>query len=97
LNSLFAVMPEIEPGIPSVQDVQVMPTTDIHPHTRRAYDVVEWRVEPVIGSGQVALTLYVDGLHEVSFVLNAMDCGDLSGVLSHYGMGQQDTQVEHFN
>lgn len=64
------------------KEVWVMPSTDIVAHSRTAAAVAEWRVEPVVGSDQIALTIYLSELQELTFVLEAEDCADLAKVLA---------------
>lgn len=64
------------------QNVWVMPSTELAPRCRAASPVLEWRVEAVMGTDNLALTVYLPGQQEATFLLQPEDSSDMACVLS---------------
>lgn len=72
---------DILPGRPQQQEVWVRAALSRLQEPRSAVRVCEWLVEPVAGSGEVALTLVLSSNVSLSFLLGAEDASDLGQVL----------------
>lgn len=80
LSSVRKVREGCVPSCP--QDVWVMPSTELTPRCRSASPVLEWRVEAVMGTDDLALTVYLPDQKEATFLLQSDDSADLARVLS---------------